>query len=530
MNEQQATGRPGKVWLAALVLVGLAAATAAAVFYALAGRDPERTVSPPPSVASVANIGKEARYFCGICHLFPEPDLFPRSAWKDLVEHGYFFSYQANMKLQRPPVEQVIRYYEERAPEELPRSVIERASTPLPVRLQRLDYPVPPPGRAVTLSNVNLVHLTDPRRLDVLATDMGSGRVLLLKPYEANPSWRVLGTVRNPAHVEVVDLDGDGIKDLLVADLGSFPPTDRLQGSVVWLRGRPDGTFTPLTLLKDVGRVADVQAADLNGDGKLDLIVAVFGWRDTGEVIVLENRTTDWEKPEFKPHVIDRRHGAIHVPVADLNRDGKPDFVALFAQEHESVVAFINEGDFRFRPKPLYTAPNPAYGSSGIQLVDLNGDGKLDVLYTNGDTLDTPHLLKPYHGVQWLENRTTDWEKPEFVHHPIGPLYGVHRAVAGDVNGDGKMHILAVSYLPPEHFPQRDGLNLDSVVFFEQVAPGKFVRHTLETKSCDHVTCAVGNLFGTGKLDLVTAEFRLREPANALTIWKNLGRATVSPP
>src|SRR5262249_19110149 len=156
---------------------------------------------------------------------------------------------------------------------------------------------------------------------------------MLLRPYEASPSWKVLARVPNPAHTEVLDLDGDGVLDVLVADLGSFPPTDRRCGSVVWLRGLPDGSFEPVTLLQQVGRVADVQAADFRGVGKLDLVVASFGWQSAGELIFLENRTTDWKKPEFVPRVLDSRHGAIHVPVADLNGDGRPDFVALFGQE-----------------------------------------------------------------------------------------------------------------------------------------------------------------------------------------------------
>ncbi len=517
MNDRHALLSRGKLRLAAALAVAVAGSMAGC----------ERTAPPPPTSPplSTDELTKQVHQFCGACHAYPPADSFPRDAWREEVERGYFFFGKANLKLTPPPINQVVRYYEERAPKELPPLQVERASTPLPVRLERTPMGGTSAGPSHTISHINLVHLSDPKRLDLLATDMASGLVMALTPAAEKPSWRILGKVSNPAHAEVVDLDGDGIKDILVADLGSFPPTDRLCGSVVWLRGRPDGTFTPVTLLKGVGRVADVQAADFNGDGKLDLIVAVFGWQDAGEILLLENRTTDWNNPDFASRVLDRRHGAIHVPVADLNGDGQPDFIALIAQEHEVVVAFLTEGDGRFRTETLDEAPHPAYGSSGIQLVDVNGDGKLDVLYSNGDVLDAPHLLKPYHSVQWLENRTADWKKPGFVHHHIGGMYGVHRAVAADVDGDGDRDILAVSYLPPEHFPQRQALKVDSVVLFEQVAPGKFARHTLESITCDHVTCAVGDLYGTGRADLVTAVFRRGPTPETLTIWKNQGQA-----
>src|SRR5207237_8018061 len=133
-----------------------------------------------------------------------------------------------------------------------------------------------------------------------------------------------------------------------------------------------------------------------------------------------------WKHPVFAPRVLDNRHGATHVPVADLNGDGKPDFVALMSQEHETVVAFLNEGGGRFRKETIYTAPHPSFGSSGIQLVDLDGDGDLDVLYTNGDSLDAPYLLKPYHGVQWLENTGSF----PFTHHRLADVYAARRPLA----------------------------------------------------------------------------------------------------
>jgi hypothetical protein len=496
------------------LLVG--AAGIAAFVYA------HRSPPPPPPDAGrepVGDITAQVHTFCGACHLYPPADTFPRDDWQKEVERGYQFFSTAGMNLEVPPMDEVVKYYQERAPEKLPPAVIERATTPLPLSFEKIEVPALPHKDAPAVANVNLVQLFDDRRLDVLACDMRRGQVLLYQPYEASPTWRVLANVPNPCHTEVIDLDGDGIKDILVANLGNYMPTDRRCGSVVWLRGNKDGTFTPHTLFENIGRVADVQAADFRGVGKLDLIVAAFGWNDTGEIYHLENQTTDWSKPNFVPHVLDKRHGAIHVPIVDLNGDGKPDFVALIAQEHEVIVAFINDGKGNFTPKELYRGPHPAYGSSGIQLVDLNDDGKVDILYTNGDTLDQPYLLKPYHGIQWLENKGN----LEFEHHPIAPMYGVHRAVAADFTGTGRMDIVAVNFLPSEAFPQRKAQNLDSVIYLEQVSAGRFVRHTLEHMTCNHTTCAVGDIFGRRKLEFVTGNFTTStEKDLGITIWKNL--------
>jgi hypothetical protein len=399
-----------------------------------------------------------------------------------------------------------------------------RAAGPLPLRLRQLTYPALRQAPEPTIANVNLVHLFDDRCLDVLACCVRAGLVLALRPYVSSPEWQVLGRVPHPCHAEVVDLDGDGIKDVLVANLGSMEPADHSAGSVVWLRGQPDGGFTPITLLKNVGRVADVQAADFRGTGKLDLVVAEFGWLRTGHVLYLENQTSDWSRPSFVPRELDNRHGAIHVPVADLNGDGRPDIVALISQEHETIVAFLNEGDGRFNKQTIYTAPHPAYGSSGIQVVDINGDRKPDVLYTNGDTMDPPYLLKPYHGIQWLENKGGF----PFVLHPIAPMYGVHRALAADFRGVGRLDIVAVSYLPPDRFPQRKALDLDAIVYFEQTESGRFERHPLETVTCDHVTCAAGDVFHTGRIDFVTGNFVYRPAESALTIWRNEGQRSLS--
>jgi hypothetical protein len=513
-------------WLRGTVSAGVLAVLAGACWY-LASRSSNLISSvfvPPPPPREATQ--EQVRQFCGVaCHAYPPPDSFPRWAWRKEVEQGFYFAGRSRPDLRGPSLESVVAYYEKRAPLELPLPSRPVAPGKPGVRWQRRGHAIPGREPFPEVVNVNLVRLTRGGKVQVLVCECdplkNEGRVLLFNPHADPPAWKVLAKVPAPAHAEVVDLDGDGHMDILVACLGRFFPSDEKAGSVVWLRGRGDETFEPITLLRDVGRVADVQAADFRGTGQLDLVVAEFGWREVGSVLLLENHTTDWSRPRFVPRVLDERHGAINVPVADLNGDGKPDFVALISQEHETMVAFINQGKGRFRKETIWTAPHPAYGSSGIQLVDLDGDGDLDVLYTNGDVLDKPFVLKPYHGIHWLENRG----RFPFTHHRLADMPGVMRAVAADVRGNGDLDVIAVSYLPAEEFSRRDELDLDAVLWLEQTTRGTFVRRPLETRTCDHFTCAVGDLMGEGRPSLVVGNFwstRNRPRRDAITIWSAL--------
>jgi len=183
-------------------------------------------------------------------------------------------------------------------------------------------------------------------------------------------------------------------------------------------------------------------------------------------------------------------------------------FSTALREEHEIARHAVRHGD----------------GVKDILVADLGHflptDDKVDVLYTNGDVMDS-FILKPYHSVQWLENRG----KFPFVHHPLTRMYGVHRAVAADFRGTGRKDIVAVSFLPARKFRRRRAMKLDSVIYLQQTRPGKFVRYSLEQGTCDHVTCAAGDLYGDGNIHLVTGNFCMERGEtlkDSITIWEKV--------
>src|SRR5262245_42144724 len=136
----------------------------------------------------------------------------------------------------------------------------------------------PSGGFRPRITNVRIVDLDKDGRPEVLVCDAQRNRVFLYRQ-GAGSTWeeQALGDEVNcPAGATPADLDGDGDLDLVVAVLGSVLPADDRIGGVVWLENQGGGKFVNHTLLDNVRRVSDVQAADLDGDGDIDLAVAEF--------------------------------------------------------------------------------------------------------------------------------------------------------------------------------------------------------------------------------------------------------------
>jgi hypothetical protein len=377
-----------------------------------------------------------------------------------------------------------------------------------------------------TITNVNIVDLDQDGRLDVLVCEGARNRVSWI--HRAGKGWveTEIGEAPAPAHAEVFDVNGDGHLDVVVAALGSLFPNDEPVGEVVLMINDGKGGFAARTVLEDVGRVADVQPGDFDGDGDVDFAVGLFGQIREGGVGWLQQGPAG----EFTFQMLRAKPGVVHVPTADIDGDGKLDFVALITQESEEIVAFLGDGKGAFRQRVLYMAGTPLYGSSGIQLVDLDQDGDLDILYTNGDSFDLVgsevpayFLLRPYHGIEWLENVGN----LRFERHDIRRFYGAFRAAAGDLDQDGDLDILAVSMF-------NDWLDAgrQSIIWLENDGKQRFTAHGIANSPSHLVTAALGDLDGDGRLDAVTGGMHVIDPFDRIgrvTLWRNLGQTAAQP-
>jgi hypothetical protein len=446
--------------------------------------------------------------FCGTCHVLPMPDCEIKANWPLCIKQMYE-TVQRDLpwpESQLPPIEHITEFYVTHAP---PHFLLDPSATGSPPSpLSFIEHPLKPQEFTgpPAVSSVRFVRLSDAGPLQLLVCDMRHGAVVLWSPSEPDSPARVLASIPHPAHTTIVDLDQDGILDILVANLGVFWDDDTQAGSVVWLQGKGGDRFEPVELFTGLGRVSDVQAADFDSDGDLDLMVAVFGHYHTGCILYLENYTTDYAEPDFATFVVESHSGAIVVPIVDLNADGSPDFVTLIAQEREQVVAFLNTGRGRFVKQVIHTAPHPKWGSIGIELTDMDQDGDLDVLWSHGDAVELPLIPRPYHGISWLENKGVF----PFEYHRLAYLPGAHTAHRADLDGDGDLDIVSTTFLPTIGWDVSLAKTLESIIWFEKTDADAYRRYALELSRACHPTMDVGDYDGDGDVDIAVGNFFMK--------------------
>jgi len=379
------------------------------------------------------------------------------------------------------------------------------------LRGRAVGAPVGPDDRPM-IAHVTTVDLDQDGLVDLVAADAAANRIVWLRQAPAGRfSERAIAEVPGPAHVHPADLDGDGDIDLAVASLGVLFPNNQKIGAVVLLEHDGRGRFAPHVVADKVARVADVRSGDLDGDGDVDLSVALFGY-DQGETRWLEN-TGGWR---YTSHLLQELSGVINAEIVDLDGDRDLDLVTLVSQEWEEIYAFVNDGRGTFTPQRLFGASNEDFGSSWISIADLDRDSDPDIIYSNGDAFDYATTSgRSWNGVQWLENAGGG----RFTYHRIGDVPGASSPQAADLDGDGDLDIVVVSAYNNWKDPAAQ-----SLLWLENDGRQHFTVHDVASTPTHLLSLGVGDLDGDGRTDLVTGGMHMSWPYDRLSrlmVWMN---------
>jgi hypothetical protein len=312
----------------------------------------------------------------------------------------------------------------------------------------------------------------------------------------------------DPGDMVVADLNRDGKADVVTINVGQ----------VSILPGQGDGSFGTAQTISVGSSLRAVAAGDCNGDGRLDLVIST-----TTSVLVLLNNTATVGGPvtfqaarSFSTGTSSFQPGL--VAVGDLNGDGKLDVAVTAAFDGGSdsdVVVFQGDGAGNLRAAgavPIGWGPSLAVG-------DLDGDGRLDVITANwyGDSATV--LINA--GNDGAGNVLFRPARDEAVN-------GRPASVAvGDFNNDGRMDLGATSHTTTLTGYDDDGYAMYQTDGYVNVllghGDGTFdPAQPTWIGNTEPENLATGDFNGDGKLDVGTTDYS----SDLLTVRLGAGDGT----
>jgi len=259
------------------------------------------------------------------------------------------------------------------------------------------------------------------------------------------------GVYSEPQDIAIGDLNGDGLLDVVLSEEGDV--TDDFEAhTCIFINNSQNQNFSfeyPIIIDGD-GYEGFSQLQDINGDGKLDIVTSRQSWNQLGIYL----NTSDDNSVSFASKIIIENVVAASRPAfADLNGDGKIDMVATaYLNNGRDIFIYSNNSteeniDFNLEFSILAGGEPPGdedwnWSSSNPTLADIDGDGKLDIMVTNGNC----GFGCSVSGVSIIRNISTndelifEYEYSDFYQYESNswPL----RINVSDLNGDGKPDLL----------------------------------------------------------------------------------------
>ena len=317
-------------------------------------------------------------------------------------------------------------------------------------------------------------------KMDVISSSSGKTRLFVA------PDWKqvIIGDNKDHTfiHGETFDVDGDGDADFIGA---RYKP-----GLIVWFEQPKEaiaGPWKARIAEDEIIGIHGVLKADVNGDGKLDLLA------NSGQPKGKFPNSAAWLEVPKNPRNAKRwtRHifakedapGLSHyLGAGDLNGDGRLD-ITLAAKGGAADKSGMGEwfawweaGKDPTQPFKKHLLPGKHPGATNIMPADVNGDGKLDIIASRGHGT----------GLIWYEN--PKWE----IHDINTDLQSPHCLQIGDIDNDGDLDAATCAYLSRK------------AAWFENDGKGKFTTHIINADQCAYDIRLV-DMDADGDLDALIA-------------------------
>jgi uncharacterized protein (TIGR03437 family) len=207
-----------------------------------------------------------------------------------------------------------------------------------------------------------------------LNTAPGSVSVFLATGNGNFGAARSIAAGSHPVDVAVRDIDGDGKPDLIVGNFGSV--IDKDAGGVEVLLGNGDGTFKAPVLYPAGSFPRSITLADVNMDGKIDVLAATNDANFAGRIAVLLGKGDG----TFASATLITAQLPNKIVAGDFNGDGKPDLIVANCCGGTNMSYLLGNGDGTFGPETAFNGgASPLFAAAA----DFNGDGKPDLAIVN---------------------------------------------------------------------------------------------------------------------------------------------------
>ena len=290
----------------------------------------------------------------------------------------------------------------------------------------------------------------------------------------------------NPESVEAADIDGDGDLDVLSA-LEGLDTTSK----VVWYENAGDRSFSGARLISDeLLGPTDAHAADLDGDGDLDVLSASY----------FDNKIAWYENlgnGDFSEQMVltDEAEGATDVHAANLDGDG--DLDVLIASS-STFAWYENVGDGEFEERELSTAALST--PFAVDTADLDGDADQDIVSA---------VFSAGTAVVWHENLGEGvFSEPRVLDE--GTEDAARRVHAVDADGDGDEDVVAAF------------VNIPDVGWHEAIGGGRFVgRRAIGSARRGSLDIHASDVDDDGDYDIVAAWSGVGSGQGAIAWYEN---------